>query len=444
MTFPGQLPQRRPSNVAHFSAEEIDIILSLSYQAFDWLIDLIARGSATQLAGFVADPESFAEHRSETAVVAQEAIPIYLHDTSVTKPGDAVGASRRGKDRLTMIMRQALRGMWDEAKAEPTGHILDSVLLVHASHHGRLEDMSHTEPSVWLRNVVYEVDGALVEHKKGERVGPFLAPWRETRRKSPYLFYRNHTSPMSEWKPGKARLWTQEKATKDSIIASWLAELIEDNGIKQCLKSVSCVASEHTPHMETKNYLSQQIVHCIGMRQTAATQVTHVRFARIGKRAGEARRRRLDLTCAWLTDKPTKLLAQQVGLMRVALDMHDGCVRDNQESDGVLKAFRSAGWLAYRPTAAGLKHYTGAFGAFPARHPLGSSRLTTAMMDKRFSWVSSDGVPKKPDWNDLKQVRERQAALTKNKLRKLVKEVGPEAARMECVPNLIKKRKRKR
>ena len=153
-------------------------------------------------------------------------------------------------------------------------------------------------------------------------LGPFLAPWRELRRQQPYLFYRRYDPddpssllPLSEWKPGPARLWTQENATEDNVIASWLTELVAESGIKQCLKSVDCVASEHTPHMEAKIFLSQQIVHCIGMRQTAKMQVTDVRFARIGKLAGEkvkARRRRLHRIYAKLARKPTTLTAQHV------------------------------------------------------------------------------------------------------------------------------------
>ena len=156
---------------------------------------------------------------------------------NVAKPGvlERKDASRREKHRLTMIMRQAVTGMWDETKAEPTGHILDSVLLVPSVRHSRLEDMSHNEPSVWLREFSYEVDGKVQTYKKGQLVGPFLAPWRELRRQQPYLFYRrsdpkNPSSilPLEEWTPGPVRLWTQENATEGN---SWLTELVAESGI---------------------------------------------------------------------------------------------------------------------------------------------------------------------------------------------------------------------
>ena len=68
-------------------------------------------------------------------------------------------------------MRQALLGLWDVSKEVPEGEVLDAVLLVHGAKHGRLEDMSFSEPSVWLRDQSFELDGVTVERKKGARVG---------------------------------------------------------------------------------------------------------------------------------------------------------------------------------------------------------------------------------------------------------------------------------
>ena len=145
---------------------------------------------------------------------------------------------------------------------------------------------------------------------------------------------------------------------------------------------------------------------------------------------------------AWMKRKPSSLNASKIDLMVVARGMHAGCLRDNQENEGVLKAFRSAGLLAYRPTARGLLPY---MGGFWAKHPLGSSRLSTGVLAKRFSGVS-DGVPKKPDWGELKVVRKRQTVSSyyqkrwsettdmMDKYRKIVKEEGLAAARVACVP----------
>ena len=71
----------------------------------------------------------------------------------------------------TYFCRQSISGVFDPQKAKPEGHIQSSVLLVPAAKHARLEDMSFLEPSVWLRDHSFELDGTTIERNKGERVG---------------------------------------------------------------------------------------------------------------------------------------------------------------------------------------------------------------------------------------------------------------------------------
>ena len=54
---------------------------------------------------------------------------------------------------------------------------------------------------------------------------------------------------------------------EDTIIASDLCDLIREKGYEYALKSVDCVASEHSKHMDEKRFLSQ-VQHTIGPRQT--------------------------------------------------------------------------------------------------------------------------------------------------------------------------------
>ena len=146
---------RRLGNVVPFTSAENDIICKLSWQAWDWLVDLLARASADVLRGFVAEPERLVENRAKIAVVAQDVVLVYLdlsigrvlvrvealdeirkrqlakilrkedraeafvELTGVQKPGDAEGASRREKNRLTLFMRQALLGLWDVSEKMP-------------------------------------------------------------------------------------------------------------------------------------------------------------------------------------------------------------------------------------------------------------------------------------------------------------------------------------
>ena len=92
-------------------------------------------------------------------------------------------------------------------------------------------------------------------------------------------------------------------------------------------------------------------------------------------------------------------------LMHIALGMQTACLMDNAECNGVLKAFRMGGWLAYRPTPDGLVPYVGPDWR---DYPLGSSRLSRDVMQTRLAMVPLNGKPAKPDWNELRDLRRRQ------------------------------------
>ena len=254
-----------PGNVVPFTPMENEMIIKLSWQAFDWLTDRLARGSIEELRGFVSEPEKLIANRPKIAVVAQDAVPVYLdlstakvlvkasslderrHRellkrmikqgteelvldlTGIEKPSSAIGASRRQKNRLTLFMRHALTGLWDPEMETPKGEMLDFVLLSPAMKHARLEDMSCYEPSVWMRDHWYEIDGQIIQRKKGERVGALGSEWRAARRHNPALFYRDRIGEEAAWRQGRVRVWFQPKATEDTIIASWLSDLIVED-----------------------------------------------------------------------------------------------------------------------------------------------------------------------------------------------------------------------
>ena len=168
-------------------------------------------------------------HREIQKKLIKERKREFVVMTGVEKPTDAVGASRREKNRVTLIMRQCLEGHFDEELKVPTGKILDSVLLVPAAKHARLEDMSMYEPSLWLRDHKFEMDGIPIVRKKGQRVGTLGGPWRAARRRHPTLFYREREGEPTEWKHGLVRVWFQPKSTEDTIIASMLSDqIVED------------------------------------------------------------------------------------------------------------------------------------------------------------------------------------------------------------------------
>jgi hypothetical protein len=72
------LVQRMPGNVVPFTAPENEMIIKLSWQGWDWLVDIIARGSVERLDNFVSQAEKMIENRDTIAVIAQDAVPVYL------------------------------------------------------------------------------------------------------------------------------------------------------------------------------------------------------------------------------------------------------------------------------------------------------------------------------------------------------------------------------
>ena len=153
----------------------------------------------------------------------------------------------------------------------------------------------------------------------------------------------------------------------------------------------------------------------IGMRQTAKLQVTDIREAVIRKRAATpimASRRRLHRIAAKRKGVAPNMCSRHLDLMHIAIAMQRACIKDNENEKGILKAFRMGGWLAYKPTPSGLQ---AAVGEAYRKFPLGSSRLSRKLIEQRFDWVDKEGRPQRPDWNELKEIRERQQLLAVEK-----------------------------
>ena len=100
-----------------------------------------------------------------------------------------MGATKRDKNRLTLILRQIIFSVFNLPEGTlPEGTHLPSLLLVQASQPCFLADMSVEEPSVWLRSHKVIAKGVELERVEGERVGALMSTWRELRRAEPYLF----------------------------------------------------------------------------------------------------------------------------------------------------------------------------------------------------------------------------------------------------------------
>ena len=178
-----------------------------------------------------------------------------------------------------------------------------------------------------------DVDGVPIERRQGEPVGALGSDWRETRRQNRSLFYAastDFTITPDKWEAGPVRVWFQDKATEDTIVAASLSDLFREEGYEYALKSIDCVSAEHNDIMDEVSFLNNQIQHSIGPRQTAKTQITDIRYARMCKVAANAekiKRRRYHRQLAERTGRKSDMNCTKLDLMHIARAMHKSMVK---------------------------------------------------------------------------------------------------------------------
>ena len=111
-----------------------------------------------------------------------------------TSMSSGSGKARAVKDRLTLLARQGLEGLFGQGP-EPSlqnlkGKILDSVLIVHCQQRCRLELIS--ESGTWTKTHSFWENGQHRVRQEGEKVKPvsLMKSWRELRRCHPALLQK--------------------------------------------------------------------------------------------------------------------------------------------------------------------------------------------------------------------------------------------------------------
>ena len=164
---------------------------------------------------------------------------------------------------------------------------------------------------------------------------------------------------------------------------------------------------EHTEYSREVKFVANQPQTSIGNKQTSKMQATDIRYARIGKvrqNLSKPRFRTAVREASHRVGKAAQMLLKMRLKLEMMIDMHAACVEDNQAEQGVVKALRMGGCLAFRPTKEGLLPLDGPVWD---QFPLGSSRLGSAVVQRREEGVQ-DGKPRKPDWDQLRHLRDRQ------------------------------------
>ena len=180
----------------------------------------------------------------------------------------------------------------------------------------------------------------------------------------------------------------------------------EESQGRPCIVSVDMFGGEHTETARERKYANLQPGHTIGPKVTAKMQVTDIRFSKLGKdaaRAEQVKVRTAQRRKADAKGEAPNLTSRCLEVMMIGVAMHKACEKDNRENESVILAFRMAGYLSHIPTPTGLRK---AEGDFWDRFEHLSGRIAKETGDRRYEWVSEEGVPEKPDWTELKRLRD--------------------------------------
>ena len=162
--------EQKPGLVSPLRPEETACILSLTWQSWDWILNHVFTASASELTNYVIDPEGWVLARASIPLVFWDAVPVYLDPSagkvlvsveslqerrervqarqalrkhmretalpvsvSLRPHTDAMGATRRDKNRLTLVLRQIIHKVFDLPVGQlPQGSHLPSLLIVQA------------------------------------------------------------------------------------------------------------------------------------------------------------------------------------------------------------------------------------------------------------------------------------------------------------------------
>ena len=421
--------------------------MQLGWQSWDRLCYILAYGSEEDLKDFVAYPADFIKHREDLPIAAHDAVPVYLDistgkilvSTSVLdaickrrlakskglEPEEldedahliAEGGSRGEKDRMTWLCRQGCYGYFKKGKPGQQaprikGVMLDSILFVNCDTFCQLENICRFT-NTWLYDEDFWLNGRHVVRKAGDKVpAGLLKTWRQERDRSPELFEQG------------VLVWGSPNAYQNEVACSAHSKLLAREMPNGCLDLVDMFSGELTEHMESMNWLHNQVKAVIPPKQTAKAQVTDLHFSRIGKVAGNEAKRILRIAQKRAASNKGEAAKHESGpfeCLTIVIAMHKRCSEDAAVGM-VEQVFRKSGYLAFD---FGEKGMTEAKGERWENLPLGGTNLPKKYLDLRFGHVDEKGVPQKPDWSRVHELRSLQRAGAKDD--KEIKQKGHDA-----------------
>ena len=434
---------RKIQDLNQLSFEEKGMIMRLTWQSWENLLWTCSVGREEELQKVVSKPKEWMANLPSTKCVFSDAIPVYCQVAGgpvlvskadlaemeyrkkvKRKRGRAppaklhsmtagTGKARDLKDRLTLLARQSLEGLFGQP-GQPRlrslkGKVLQSILIVHCNSRVRLENIEDRgKTGYWIEDEHFWQNGKEEVRKAGEKVPPqLMRPWRELRKKRPGLFSQG------------VLVWGHPTAYMDEVICDWHSLLCKeecrdpDSGSSQVLLSQDSFAGELTLTCLSKKFLRQQVQHVIGPHVTGRLQLTDTTFAQPAKQAADmtksSLRKRLRSLAA-MQKVPVKHKTGSLEILQVALSMH----ADMRKREGkIVPALRAAHFLDFLPSSEGLVPVSPEEASI---WPAGGHRVDPLWSEDKTGWMqplegSAAFQPLPCDWSDLNRLRREQEGL---------------------------------
>jgi len=200
------------------------------------------------------------------------------------------------------------------------------------------------------------------------------------------------------------RVWGQPVAWADSVIHSWISDLIAEY-VPQCISVADCFSGQWTDTVLQTNWSNSQMQIPVGPDCTPLLQLADIAVIGQAKHAASRQQQQLTLLLTQSASREGEQYSGKYGkfeLWSVAQAMSSNQSKMQLQSDIVLRTLVRTQCLAVRPGQCGQLQdiATQEWSAqFPSNPP--SSGLQPSWVESRLQWLDASPVPQVPDWDSL-------------------------------------------
>jgi hypothetical protein len=304
--------------------------------------------------------------------------PKGTEDSTLTR---AVGDASQEKYRCTYEARHVILNYADPSAEQPKALNWRGALIVKASVHARLHNIS--ENSQWLEDEEYIYAGRKVSRQQGKSAGRVLKSYVVLRKQHPEWFEN-------------LEVYCQPAAVVDSVIMKWMLE-------DQC-KAFPCslwcrdmLAAGQSGQTRLVQSLAQQIPSRVYGGVTCLIQVTDTDYSwsfKAGVAQAQLKERQEQKLAAKALGVTPEFKCSHREIVKIIHEAQKAQQLRELEKPWILGAARRNGWLHYKPDFLQNKLVEAAQQEWCADLPEGSYRFPSRWLEERGSWLKN-GVPER-------------------------------------------------